>query len=61
MQYYTTGQALTAEYHKPVDCNAADHGVEYYEAVIADGITSMTDFENWVIEHRQKAPYYWIP
>jgi len=37
------------------------HGVEYYEAVIADGISSMTDFGNWVIEHRKKAPCYWIP
>jgi len=37
------------------------HGVEYYEAVIADGITSMPDFETWVTEHRKKAPYYWIP
>lgn len=37
------------------------HGVEYYEAVIADGITDMTGFENWVTEHRKKAPYYWIP
>lgn len=37
------------------------HGVEYYEAVIADGITDMSDFENWVTEHRKKPPYYWIP
>lgn len=37
------------------------HGVEYYEAVIADGITSMSEFENWVTEHRKKNPYYWIP
>lgn len=37
------------------------HGVEYYEAVIADGIAEMTAFENWVTEHRNKAPYYWIP
>lgn len=37
------------------------HGVEYYEAVIADGITEMSDFENWVSQHRKKAPYYWIP
>ncbi len=36
------------------------HGVEYYEAVIADGITEMSDFENWVSHHRKKAPYYWI-
>lgn len=37
------------------------HGVEYYEAVIADGITDMSGFEKWVAEHRKKAPYYWIP
>ncbi|MDE6278852.1 MAG: phosphoglycerate mutase family protein, partial [Paramuribaculum sp.] len=37
------------------------HGVEYYEAVIADGITCMNDFEQWVIDHRKKPPYYWIP
>lgn len=37
------------------------HGVEYYEAVIADGIDTLSDFENWVIEHRKKSPYYWIP
>lgn len=37
------------------------HGVEYYEAVIADGIRTLPDFENWVIEHRKKEPYYWIP
>lgn len=37
------------------------HGVEYYEAVIADGITDMSDFEKWVAEHRKKTPYCWIP
>lgn len=37
------------------------HGVEYYEAVIADGITNMVDFEKWVSEHRKKPMYYWIP
>ena len=37
------------------------HGVEYYEAVIADGITTMPEFEKWVNEHRKKTPYYWIP
>lgn len=37
------------------------HGVEYYEAVINDGITTMSEFENWVTEHRKKNPYYWIP
>lgn len=37
------------------------HGVEYYEAVIADGIDNMADFEDWVVSHRKKALYYWIP
>ena len=37
------------------------HGVEYYESVIADGITTMQEFETWVIEHRKKNQYYWIP
>lgn len=37
------------------------HGVEYYEAVIADGVCGMPDFERWVTAHRQKPPYYWIP
>lgn len=37
------------------------HGVEYYEAVIADGIDSMDDFESWVVAHRQKPAYYWMP
>lgn len=37
------------------------HGVEYYEAVIADGITKMSDLEQWIIEHRKKLAYYWIP
>lgn len=37
------------------------HGVEYYEAVIADGINTMPDFEHWVIDHRKKSPYYWVP
>lgn len=37
------------------------HGVEYYEAVIADGIKNMTEFEEWIISHRKKPMYYWIP
>lgn len=37
------------------------HGVEYYEAVIADGVSDMADFELWVAEHRKKPMYYWIP
>ena len=37
------------------------HGVEYYEAVIADGVRSIAEFERWVKEHRKKEMYYWIP
>lgn len=37
------------------------HGVEYYEAIISNGITTMSEFENWVTEHRKRPPYYWIP
>ena len=41
--------------------NKAYHGVEYYEAVIADGVKTMPKFKDWIIEHRKKNPYYWIP
>lgn len=37
------------------------HGVEYYEAVISNGVSNMKDFEEWVTEHRKKPMYYWIP
>lgn len=37
------------------------HGVEYYEAVIADGVSTLDELHNWIATHRQKTPYYWIP
>lgn len=37
------------------------HGVEYYEAVIADGVTSIDQLKDWIDDHRRKRPYYWIP
>ena len=37
------------------------HGVEFYEAVIADGISNMVEFEEWLTDHRKKPMYYWIP
>ncbi len=37
------------------------HGVEYYESVIADGVSSSAELERWVQCHRRKKPYYWIP
>lgn len=50
---------LRLKYEAPVDADF--HGVEYYEAVIADGVRTMPDFKNWVAEHRRKPFYYWIP
>lgn len=37
------------------------HGVEYYEAVISDGIKTLGELREWVADHRKKQPYYWIP
>ena len=37
------------------------HGVEYYEAVIADNIDSLDKLRTWIVEHRKKIPYYWVP
>lgn len=37
------------------------HGVEYYEAVIADGIADLSGLTRWIEAHRKKPPYYWIP
>lgn len=50
---------LRLKFETPADRNY--HGVEYYEAVISDGIEDMTEFEKWVIEHRKKPMYFWIP
>ena len=50
---------LRLKFDTPVDKDY--HGVEYYEAVIADGISNMADFEKWILEHRKKPKYYWIP
>lgn len=50
---------LRLKYETPDDKDF--HGVEYYEAVIADGIRDMRCFEEWVALHRLKPQYYWIP
>ena len=36
------------------------NGVENYEAMIANGIANMKDFEEWVTDHRKKPMYFWI-
>ena len=41
--------------------NEIIHGVEYYEAVIADNVDSLDKLRTWIVEHRKKPHYYWIP
>ena len=50
---------LLLKYEAPENCDY--HGVEFYEAVIADGISTIAGFQEWVAAHRRKSPYYWIP
>ncbi len=50
---------LRLKFDTPASCDW--HGVEYYEAVIADGVTTINEMEQWVSRHRNKTPYYWIP
>lgn len=37
------------------------HGVEYYEAVISAGVTTMAALREWVKARRSQPPYYWMP
>ncbi len=37
------------------------HGVEYYEAVIADGVRNLQDLRAWLKIRRSKPFYYWMP
>lgn len=41
--------------------NEQIHGVEYYEAVISGGITTLPELRKWIQAHRKREPYYWIP
>lgn len=50
---------LCLKFNTPAHCDY--HGVEYYEAVIADGISTLDKLADWITEHRKKPPYYWIP
>ncbi|MDE7407817.1 MAG: phosphoglycerate mutase family protein [Muribaculaceae bacterium] len=50
---------LRLKFETPAD--AGYHGVEYYEAVIADGMTTMDELAEWVVAHRMKPSYYWVP
>lgn len=37
------------------------HGMEYYEAVISAGITTIEDLDSWISMRRQQPSYYWMP
>lgn len=37
------------------------HGVDYYEAVISAGVTTLEELGAWVATRRQSPPHYWIP
>ncbi len=37
------------------------HGVEYYEAVIADGVKTLPELRKWLKNRREKPFYYWMP
>ncbi len=50
---------LMLKFETPLDKDYK--GVEYYEAVIADNVRNMDEFEKWVVLHRSKPPYYWMP
>lgn len=37
------------------------HGVEYYLAVIEDGVATLDELRNWVATHRTTGGIYWMP
>lgn len=41
--------------------NEEIHGVEYYEAVLADGVDSLREMREWLKIRRSKPSYYWMP
>lgn len=50
---------LSMKYNTPD--NEVIHGVEYYEAVIANGITNLQELREWIKTRRSKPFYYWMP
>jgi len=37
------------------------HGVEYYEAVMAHGVSTLEELRRWVARHRRQPHGYWMP
>ncbi len=50
---------LRLKYETPDDEEI--HGVEYYEAVLADGISTLPELREWLKYRRAKPFYYWMP
>jgi len=50
---------LSMKYNTPE--NEIIHGVEYYEAVIADGVRNLQELKEWIKTRRSKPFYYWMP
>lgn len=50
---------LALKYNTPD--NEEIHGVEYYEAVIADGVTNIQELREWLEIRRTRPFYYWMP
>ncbi len=50
---------LSLKYNTPEDEEI--HGVEYYEAVIADGVKDLPELREWLGKRRAKPFYYWMP
>lgn len=50
---------LTMKFETPDDEEI--HGVEYYEAAIADGVRTLPALREWLKVRRAKPFYYWLP
>lgn len=50
---------LRLKFETPPGCDF--HGVDYYEAVISAGVTTLEELGTWVATRRQSPPHYWIP
>lgn len=50
---------LRLKYETPEDEEI--HGVEYYQAVMEDGVRTLEEMREWVKTHRNPDGIYWIP
>ena len=50
---------LRLKYQTPE--NEEIHGVEYYQAVMEDGVRNLEEMREWVRTHRNPDGIYWMP